>query len=83
MTVAGIYDVGLRDIEKRTIYISRKRRRSFRPDRAVYRSEHLAQAVGQEPAVMNELKPGLNGYEMTSWETNFPKWRLLSMPRAA
>ncbi|MEA4909890.1 MAG: ABC transporter permease [Chloroflexi bacterium] len=74
MTVAGIYDVGLRDIEKRTIYISLQEAQILYDltGQSTEVSISLKQ-LGQEPAVMNELKPGLNGYEMTSWETNFPE----------
>ncbi len=29
--------------------------------------------IGQEPAVINAIKPGLSNDEMASWQTNFPE----------
>jgi ABC-type lipoprotein release transport system permease subunit len=74
MTVAGIYDLGMPDIEKRTIYIS------LGEAQALYdltgQSTEVAivlRQLGQEPAVIAALKPLLPGYEVDSWETNFPE----------
>ena len=74
MTVIGIYDLGMPDIEKRTIYIS------LSEAQALYdlngQSTEVAivlKQLGQEPAVIAALKPGLPGYEIESWETNFPE----------
>jgi len=74
MTVIGIYDLGMPDIEKRTIFIS------LSEAQALYdlngQSTEVAivlKQLGQEPAVIAALKPGLPGYEIESWETNFPE----------
>ena len=74
MTVIGIYDLGMPDIEKRTIYIS------LGEAQALYgldgQSTEVAielKLLGQEPAVIYALQPVLPGYEVESWETNFPE----------
>jgi len=74
MTVGGIYDVGMPDIEKHTIYISLAEAQdlyglSGQSTEVAVSLKH----IGQEPAVIGALKPTLPGYEMTSWQTNFPE----------
>ena len=74
MTVMGVYDVGLRDVEKRTVYIPLGQAQdlyglSGQATEVVISLKQL----GQEAAVMRALAPQLPGYEMTSWETNFPE----------
>jgi ABC-type lipoprotein release transport system permease subunit len=73
MTVAGIYDVGMRDVEKRTLYMSLAEAQNLyglsgQSTEVVISLKQL----GQEPAVMNALEPDLPTYEITSWQTNFP-----------
>jgi ABC-type lipoprotein release transport system permease subunit len=72
MTVAGIYDVGMKDIEKKTVYMS------LREAQDLYglsnQSTEIAvslKQLGQENAVMTALAP-LEGYEVSSWQTSFP-----------
>jgi ABC-type lipoprotein release transport system permease subunit len=74
MAVAGIYDLGMPDIEKRTIYISLGEAQSLYdlPGQSTEVAIVLKQ-LGQEAAVIGALKPGLPGYEIDSWETNFPE----------
>ncbi len=74
LTVVGIYDLGMPDIEKRTIYIS------LNEAQTLYnlsgQSTEVAislKQLGEEPAVIAALKPTLPGYEIESWETNFPE----------
>ncbi|MBN1537425.1 MAG: ABC transporter permease [Anaerolineales bacterium] len=74
MTVIGIYDLGMPDLEKRTIYISLKEAQDL------YNLEGQSTEVciylkqfGEEEKVMNALKPVLPGYEIDSYETNFPE----------
>ena len=74
MTVVGIYDVGMRDIEKRTVYMS------LSEAQALYGLEGESTEViitlhklGQEPAVIAALTPLLPDVEIASWETNFPE----------
>ncbi len=74
MTVAGIYDVGLRDIEKRTLYISLAEAQDLygltgQSTEVVVSLEKL----GQEPAVLSALRSSLPGDEINSWQTNFPE----------
>jgi ABC-type lipoprotein release transport system permease subunit len=74
MTVAGIYDVGVRDIEKRTIYIS------LSEAQALYNLNGQAtevviylQEIGEEANIITALTSALPGAEVTSWQTNFPE----------
>jgi ABC-type lipoprotein release transport system permease subunit len=74
MTVAGIYDLGMPEIEKRTIFVS------LAEAQFLYgltgQSTEVAvvlKQLGQEDAVIAALKPGLSGYEIESYRTNFPE----------
>lgn len=74
MTVIGIYDLDMPDIEKRTIYISLSEAQSLYGLNG--QSTEVAielKQLGQEPAVISALQPALPGYEVESWETNFPE----------
>lgn len=74
MTVAGIYDLGMPDIEKRTIFMSLSEAQSLYD--LTGQSTEVAivlKQLGQEGAVIAALKSGLSGYEIESWETNFPE----------
>jgi ABC-type lipoprotein release transport system permease subunit len=74
MTVAGIYDVGMADIEKRSVYISLSEAQDlYGLNGQATEVVVFLKQLGQEPAVMNALKPGLPGFEMSSWQTNFPE----------
>lgn len=73
MTVAGIYDVGMPDIEKGSIYMSLAEAQSLyglsgQSTEVVISLKQL----GDEPAVMQAMRPALAGAEITSWQTNFP-----------
>lgn len=74
MTVAGVYDVGMPEIEKRTLYISLKEAQDLYglPGQSTEVMVSL-KALGEEAAVIRALQPGLPGYEMASWQTNFPE----------
>lgn len=74
MTVVGIYDLGMADVEKRTIYISLKEAQDLYD--LAGKSTAVAitlQHIGEEPTVMAALKPSFPGYEIESYETNFPE----------
>ena len=73
MTVVGIFDVGMPDIEKATLYVSLAEAQSLYnlPGQSTEVVITLEQ-LGQEPAVMAALRPGLGDAEIASWETNFP-----------
>ena len=73
MTVGGIYDLGMPDVEKGTIYVS------LREAQDLYdltgRTTEVAivlKQLGQEDAVIAALGPALPGYEIESWRSNFP-----------
>jgi ABC-type lipoprotein release transport system permease subunit len=74
MTVAGIFDLGMPDIEKQRVYIS------LSEAQALYdlsgQSTEVAislKQIGPEHAVIAALQPSLPGYEIDSYETNFPE----------
>ena len=74
MTVAGIYDLGMPDIEKRTIYISLAEAQDlFDLSGKSTEVSIVLKQLGQEPVVMAALEPALSGYEISSYETNFPE----------
>ncbi len=74
MTVIGIYDVGLSNIKKRTIYISLKEAQDLYGLNGQCTEVMLSlKQLGQEPAVIAALKPHLPGVEIDSWENNFPE----------
>jgi ABC-type lipoprotein release transport system permease subunit len=74
MTVAGVFDVGMTDIEKRTVYITLAEAQDLYnlPGQSTEVAVSLKN-LGEEPAVINALSPGLSGYEIASWQTNFPE----------
>ena len=73
MTVVGIYDVGMPDIEKRTVYMSLSEAQSlYGLDGQATEVMISLKQIGQEPAVMTALKSTLTGDDITSWQTNFP-----------
>lgn len=74
MTVGGIYDVGMPDIERQSVYISLAEAQSL------YGLEGKAteivltlKQIGDESAVIDALKPNLVNCETASWQTNFPE----------
>jgi ABC-type lipoprotein release transport system permease subunit len=75
MTVVGIFDLGMPDIEKSRVYISLNEAQILY-DMTLHSSTEVAivlKQLGQEPSVIAALKPDLPGYEIESWETNFPE----------
>lgn len=74
MTVVGIYDLGMPDIEKRNIYVSLGEAQDLYGlgDTSTEVAITLKQ-LGQEGAVIAALKPLLPGYEIESWDVNYPE----------
>jgi ABC-type lipoprotein release transport system permease subunit len=73
MTVVGIYDVGLGDIEKRTAYISLgEAQELYSLSGQATAVAIVLQQIGQEDAVLSAIRPGLPGYEYDTWATSFP-----------
>ncbi len=73
MTVVGIYDVGMADIEKRTVYMSLANAQEMFDLKGQSTEVVVAlKQIGQEPEVIKALQPMLPGFEMASWQTNYP-----------
>lgn len=74
MTVGGIYDIGMAEIEKRTVYISLGEAQDLYDLRGQVTEVAVAlHQIGEEPAVMAAMAPLLPGVEITSWQTSFPE----------
>jgi ABC-type lipoprotein release transport system permease subunit len=74
MTVGGIFDIGMADIEKTTVYLSLAEAQDLYglPGQTTEVILTLRQ-IGNEQAVINAIKPGLPNVEMTSWQESFPE----------
>ena len=74
MTVAGVFDLNMPDIEKRTVYMALGEAQDLY-GLAGQSTEVMItlKKMGAETAVINALEPSFTGYEITSWETNFPE----------
>ncbi len=74
MTVAGIYNLGMAEIEKGVVYVSLAEAQDLYGLTGQSTEIMISlQALGQEPNVIKALKPLLPGYEIGSWQTNFPE----------
>lgn len=74
MTIVGIYDLGMPEIEKNTIYMSLAEAQDlYGLTGQVTEVAIVLKQLGQEPRVLAALRPALPGYEIESWETNFPE----------
>ena len=74
MTVVGIYDIGVPTNEKNTLYISLAEAQLLYGlgDESTEVQVNIEQ-LGNEPAVVDALIPLLPGYEVESWEKNYPE----------
>jgi ABC-type lipoprotein release transport system permease subunit len=74
MTVIGIYDLGMAEIEKATLYVSLAEAQSLylAPGQSTEVVLWLKD-LGQENAVIRALAPSMASYEIDSWRTNFPE----------
>lgn len=78
MTIAGIYDLGIKEIEEAQVYVSLQEAqilfdlRDQATEIAVYLRE-----MGQEPAVVGRLQSALPGYEVDAWDTLDPRTKEL------
>jgi len=72
MTIVGIYDLGMADIEKQTVYISLNEAKSLYALNAPTEVAIFLQHLGQENEVITSLKSGFSGYEIESFEANYP-----------
>lgn len=73
MTIVGIYDLGMAEIEKRMVYVSLLEAQTLFDlrDQATEVAVHL-ERVGQEPPVVETLQTALPGYEVDAWDTLDP-----------
>ena len=73
MTIVGIYDLGIPDVEKSLVYVSLLEAQTLFDlrDQATEVAIHLEQ-VGQEPLVVETLQTALPGYEVDAWDTLDP-----------
>jgi ABC-type lipoprotein release transport system permease subunit len=73
MTVIGIFDLGMADIEKQTVYIALGEAQSLfdLPGQSTEISIFL-QKIGTESAVIDSLSTSETGYEIESFEANYP-----------
>ncbi len=76
MTIIGIYDLGIKEVEERLVYVSLLEAQTLFDlrDQATEVAVHLEQ-VGQEPPVVNRLQTALPGYEVDAWDTLDPTTR--------
>ena len=74
MTVIGIYDIGMPLLEKGTVYISLAEAQSLLDLRDQSTEVQITlNDVGQEARVVDALVPTLPGYEVESWDKNYPE----------
>jgi ABC-type lipoprotein release transport system permease subunit len=72
MTIVGIYDLGMADIEKQTVYISLSEAMSLYELTAPTEISIFLQHLGEEDEVITGLKSGVSGYEIESFQANYP-----------
>jgi len=74
MTIAGIYDVGLPEIEKRTVYISlAEAGYLFGVDGKATEIVLFLKNLGEENKVIARLEAANPGFEIDPWVKNFPE----------
>lgn len=74
MTIAGIYDVGLPEIEKKTVYVSLDEAGYlFGLDDQATEVVLFLEQLGQENKVIRDLEKTITGYEVDPWVKNFPE----------
>jgi ABC-type lipoprotein release transport system permease subunit len=73
MTIVGIYDLGIAEVEKSLVYVSLLEAQTLFDlrDQATEVAIYLEQ-VGQEPPVVEALQTALPGYEVDAWDTLDP-----------
>jgi ABC-type lipoprotein release transport system permease subunit len=74
MNVVGIYDIGMPSLEKTMAYISLAEAQTLYglPNQSTEVEINL-KGVGKEASVVNALAPALPGYEVESWDKNYPE----------
>jgi ABC-type lipoprotein release transport system permease subunit len=72
MTIVGIFDLGLTDIEKQTVYISLGEAQALYEVTGSTEVAIFLDKLGHENNVIDSMKPGLPGYEIESFQANYP-----------
>jgi putative ABC transport system permease protein len=74
LTVAGIYDIGMPEIEKRSVYMSLGEAQNlYGLDGQSTEVVVYLKQIGDEYKVMSAVQPDLHGNEITSWQTSLPE----------
>jgi ABC-type lipoprotein release transport system permease subunit len=73
MTIVGIYDLGLADMEKQDVYISLGEAQSLYEVNGSTEVAIFLAKLGQESSVINTMQPTLPGYEIESFQANYPE----------
>lgn len=74
MTVIGIYDIGIPSMERQSAYISLAEAQSlFGLDGQSTEIQVNIKQLGEEEKVVSALAPALPGYEVESWNQNYPE----------
>ena len=72
MTIVGIFDLGMVDIEKQTVYISLGEAQALYELESPTEVAIFLERLGTESDVINGMKPALPGYEIESFQANYP-----------
>ncbi|MBI5932522.1 MAG: ABC transporter permease [Chloroflexi bacterium] len=74
MTVIGIYDIGIPTMERQTAYISLAEAQALLGlDGQSTEIQVNIKQLGEEEKVVSALAPALPGYEVESWNQNYPE----------
>jgi ABC-type lipoprotein release transport system permease subunit len=74
MTVAGIYDLGMPDLEKRTVYVSLPEAQNlYNLAGQATEVAIVLKQLGQEDAVIGDLSTKVAGYEIEPFYANYPE----------
>lgn len=73
MIVAGIYDLGMPDIEKRSVFMSLGEAQSLYGLEGPTEVSILLHHIGNENQVIDAMKPAVGSVEMETWATLFPE----------
>ena len=73
MTIVGIYDLGLADMEKQDVYISLGEAQSLYEVKGSTEVAIFLGKLGQESSVIDGMKPALPGYEIEPFQANYPE----------
>ncbi len=73
MTIVGIYEMGMPELEKTMVYVSLPEAQTLfdLQNQATEIAVHL-ESIGQEPPVVERLQASLPGYEVDAWDTLDP-----------